>query len=135
MTRQSFIWDKARQIFRPRADVLAERAQAAREQRSPISSPMVISDNIGGIQGLRHPSTGKFIDSKSQFRAETAARGLTEMGNEPFPVRKAPTEAEIAREIAADVAQAYDAIENGATVQPAKAADAELMNVDLARVP
>ena len=135
MPRQSFIWDREQGTFRPKSDVLAERAAKAAAERSPLPSPMVIGDNIGGIQGLRHPSTGEFIDSKSRFRAETRARGLTEIGNEAFPVRKAPSEAELAREIAADVAQAYDAIENGAEVAPARSADAELINVETARVP
>ena len=43
------------------------------------SGPYVISDKMygGKLEGLRHPSTGRFYDSKSRFRAESRARGLT----------------------------------------------------------
>lgn len=133
MARASYIWDKAQQTFRPKAEVLAERAIEAAERRSPLGSPMVISDNIGGIQGLRHPSTGEFMDSKSRFRAETAARGLTEMGNEAFPVRQAPSEAELAREIAADAAMAYDMLEAGGEAVAAKPLDTDLVKPELAK--
>lgn len=43
------------------------------------AAPSVISDYL---PDLRHPSSGKRYDSKSGFRAETRARGLTEVGNE-----------------------------------------------------
>lgn len=133
MPKQSYIWDRARQTFRPRDEVLAERAAAAAAERSHLSAPMVIRDNIGGIQGLRHPSTGQFIDSKSQFRAETNARGLTEMGNEAFPVRRAPSEAELAREIAADAAMAYDTLEAGGQAVEAKPLNTDLVKPELAK--
>jgi hypothetical protein len=93
---------------------------------------MVISDNLGGIQGLRHPSTGEFMDSKSRFRAETRARGLTEMGNESFPVRRAQSEAELAREIAADAAEVYDMLEAGGEAIGAKPLDSEILKPELA---
>lgn len=40
----------------------------------------VISDTMG--TALRHPSTGKLMDSKSGFRAITRAHGCVEVGNE-----------------------------------------------------
>lgn len=39
----------------------------------------VISDTMAG---MRHPITGKLMDSKSQFRAVTRAHGCVEVGNE-----------------------------------------------------
>lgn len=41
----------------------------------------VISDTLPG-GALRHPITGKLMDSKSQFRAVTRAHGCVEVGNE-----------------------------------------------------
>jgi hypothetical protein len=53
--------------------------------------PAIISDSLpGGINGIVHPSNGRRYDSKSRFRAETRARGLTEVGNDRFPARKPP---------------------------------------------
>lgn len=104
----------------------------ARGPGSSLGRPMVISDNLGGIQGLRHPSTGEFMDSKSRFRAETRARGLTEMGNEAFPVRRAQSEAELAREIAADAAEVYDMLEAGGEAIAAKPLDSEVLKPELA---
>jgi hypothetical protein len=39
----------------------------------------VIGDEMPAVT---HPSNGKYYTSKSKFRAETRARGLTEVGNE-----------------------------------------------------
>lgn len=39
----------------------------------------VITDTMGA---MRHPITGKLMDSKSQFRAVTRAHGCVEVGNE-----------------------------------------------------
>jgi len=103
--------------------------------RSELPIPMYISDKIGdGINGMWHPATGEWIDSKAKFRAETAARGLTEMGNEAFPVNRGPTEAEIKAEVARDIADTYDQIEAGAIrVEDAKPLNPELINTDLAK--
>lgn len=43
------------------------------------SSPFVISDTMSA---MRHPVTGKLMDSKSQFRQVTRAAGCVEVGNE-----------------------------------------------------
>lgn len=105
-----------------------------RGPRSSLPRPAVIGDGIGGIQGLVNPSDGKFYTSKSQMRAENRARGLTEVGNESFPERPVQSEAEFAREIAAEVAQAYDALEGGAEIAPAKELT-DVINPAAVRVP
>ena len=65
------------------------------ERRSGVH---VISD---AMEPTRHPSNGRIYDSKSAFRAETRARGLTEVGNEKQrDTRKLdlpPVQADIAR--------------------------------------
>lgn len=133
MPRESYIWDRTQQTFRPRAEVLAEKAATAALERSALPAPMVIRDNIGGIQGLRHPSTGEFIDSKSKFRAETAARGLTEVGEEAFPERRVQSDADLAREVAQDAAEAYDMLEAGGEAIAAKPLDTDLLKPELAK--
>lgn len=62
------------------------RKSSAAPRRS--AGPYVIGDDLPG-GGLRHPSTGKMMDSKSRFRAETRARGLVEVGND-MPAPRGP---------------------------------------------
>jgi hypothetical protein len=45
----------------------------------------VISDVM---PAMRHPITGKLMDSKSEFRKVTRAHDCTEVGNDKWPSRK-----------------------------------------------
>lgn len=128
MARTSYVWRDGKFVPKHLAAPLQPRGP-----RSDLATPAVIGDGIGGIQGLVNPSDGKYYTSKAQMRAENRARGLTEVGNESFPERKAPSEAQVAAEVAADVAQAYDAIASGENVAPAKTTD--LLNSSAIRVP
>lgn len=47
----------------------------------------VISDTMAP---LKHMATGRIIDSKSQFRADTQAAGCEEVGNDPAALRERP---------------------------------------------
>lgn len=49
------------------------------------SGPSVISDSMAPA---KHMATGRIIDSKSRFRAETKASGCIEIGTEPIRPRK-----------------------------------------------
>ena len=53
------------------------------EEPKPQSAS-VISDNMGGINGLRamYRKDKKHFDSKSRYRADVKAHGLAEVGNE-----------------------------------------------------
>lgn len=62
--------------------------------------PNVISDYL---PELRHPSTGKIMDSKSQFRAVTREKGCVEVGNE----KQRDTRQSSVGGLKADIAQAY----------------------------
>lgn len=132
MPRESYIWDSG--TFRPKSQVLAERAQAAAAERSPLPAPMVIRDSIGGINGLVHPATGQRYDSKAQFRAETAARGLTEVGTDDFPVKTELSERELRDQVAREIADTYDMLEAGAEVEPVKKAPENTINMEHATV-
>ena len=45
--------------------------------------PAIITDDLrAGVNGLRHMATGKYLDSKSAFRAATKASGCVETGSE-----------------------------------------------------
>ena len=46
---------------------------------------MIISDIM---DPMKHMASGRIIDSKSRFRAETKATGCIELGNEPIRSRK-----------------------------------------------
>ena len=83
-----------------------------RGPKSGLTCPNYIND---GLPDIRHPSSGKIYSSKAAFRAETRARGLTEVGNEDFPCRdEAPMEGP---SVVDDIKMAYDAIERGETSQ------------------
>ena len=51
------------------------------------AAPAVISD---AMPALRHMGTGRIIDSKSQFRADTKASDCVEVGTDPAALRAAP---------------------------------------------
>lgn len=111
--------------------------QQARGPSSELACPNYISDKIGdGVDGMWHPATGEWMDSKSKFRAETEARGLTEMGNEPFPERKVQTDAELRAEVAQEIADAYDQIAAEVIkVEDAKPVNPDVLKVELAKEP
>lgn len=56
---------------------LVEKSKAEPLRSSNV--PHVISDTM---PAMRHPITGKLMDSKSSFRAITRAHGCVEVGNE-----------------------------------------------------
>ncbi len=62
------------------------------------AAPYVISDAMNPV---KHMGTGRMIDSKSKFRADTRASGCVEIGNEPIKPRQP---------IALDKGQRRDAI-------------------------
>ncbi len=55
------------------------RKETAAPLNAPRAAPQVISDTM---PAMRHPITGKPMDSKSQFRGVTRAHGCVEVGNE-----------------------------------------------------
>lgn len=129
MARMTYVWRDGTFVPKEMA-----RPLEARGPRSSLPRPAVISDGIGGIQGLVNPSDGKYYTSKAQMRAENRARGLTEVGNESFPERPVQSEAAFAAEVAAEVAEAYDRLEAGAEIAPAKSVP-DVINPSAVRVP
>jgi len=57
---------------------------------------------------MRHPITGKLMDSKSEFRKVTRAHGCVEVGNESWPDRR-PTENPSAQR---DIVRAVEQLRN-----------------------
>lgn len=106
-----------------------------RGPQSELPCPNYISDKLGdGVDGMWHPATGEWMDSKAKFRAETEARGLTEMGNEPFPEKQVQTDAELRAEVAREIADTYDQIAAEVVkVEDAKPVNPEVLNVELAK--
>jgi hypothetical protein len=82
---------------------LPEHRKTRRKQR-PLSRRglHVISDVMDPVV---HPVTGQTYDSKSMFRAETRARGLTEVGNETIPDR---VDRSLPSGLREDIGRAYD---------------------------
>jgi hypothetical protein len=132
MARASYVLRGGRLVPKHLAPPLEHQA---RGPQSELACPHYISDKIGdGVDGLWHPVTGEWMDSKSKFRAETEARGLTEMGNEPFPERRVQTEAELRAEGAKEIAETYDRIAaETVRVEGAKPVNSEILNVELAK--
>lgn len=132
MARASYVMRDGRLVPKSEARPLSPRGP-----RSGLPRPHVISDSMpDGLDGLINPSDGKWYTSKAAMRAANRALGLTEVGDQDFPAPPVRSEAEIKAEIAADVCQAYDALEAGADFMPAKTNDADdggtLINQDLA---
>jgi hypothetical protein len=101
MARASYVLRGGRLVPKHLAPPLEHQA---RGPQSELACPHYISDKLGdSVEGMWHPATGEWMDSKSRFRAETEARGLTEMGNEPFPERRMQTEAELRAEVAKEI--------------------------------
>ena len=84
----------------------------------PRLFPAIISDSM---DALLHPATGVTTDSKSHFRAMTKAGGYEEIGNE---VEAHFTRPELPRITDADVAQAYEMVEQGYQAPPIETAEA-----------
>lgn len=88
-------------------------------KRPPRKTPYLIRDTMGAAV---HPATGEVLDSKSAFRAVTRAHGLVELGNDaPAAAPVGPQPGDIAR----DVAEAIQMLEQGYTPPPVEVADAE----------
>ena len=71
------------------------------------SAPYIISDTM---QPLRHMGTGKIIDSKAKFRADTKASGCIETGNE-IPKPRLPIRLD-KRQRREDIQRAVDDLRN-----------------------
>ncbi|MEN1729441.1 MAG: hypothetical protein AAGJ52_13475 [Pseudomonadota bacterium] len=78
-----------------------ERRQAHREElifqrrvsQGQLCAPMVISDSIGGVNGVQSQADGKFYDSKSRLRKHYKRAGVIEVGNDvPKDRGKAPVD-------------------------------------------
>lgn len=85
------------ETFVMRNGKLVPKRLAARQS----SGPSVISDYL---PDLKHPLTGKVMDSKSSFRRVTRAHGCVEVGNE----RQRDTRAEYTGNMKADIARAIE---------------------------
>lgn len=77
-------------IYRPNHPLanengMIERRMLGPEQAKP--SLYVISDTM---EPLKHMGTGRVLDSKSQFRADTRASGCIEVGTDPAALREKP---------------------------------------------
>lgn len=66
-----------------RSGRLVPKHRAAPRHSGPVRG--VISDTM---DALIHPCTGKLMDSKSEFRKVTRAKGGTEVGNEKLTDRR-----------------------------------------------
>lgn len=51
-------------------------------QRGDYPMPYVVSDSLGGINGMYHHAALRRYDSKSQYRQATRDHGCVEIGNE-----------------------------------------------------
>jgi hypothetical protein len=66
--------------------------------RSDFPAPFVISDSLGGINGLYHHAALKRVDSKSEFRRLTKETGCIELGNE-YDAATRPRDIEIKQDV------------------------------------
>jgi len=83
--------------------VLRNGELVPKSEAAPLNTHYVVSDTM---TPLRHPITGKMMDSKSAFRAVTRAHGCTEIGNDQMTDRR-PQTTHLPR-VGADIARAWD---------------------------
>ena len=81
-------------------------------ERAPATPRIhVISDTM---PETLHPVNGRHYESKSEFRKITRAAGCTEMGTDPQAAPRAPkSEHLVAKEIEADIIDAYKKVQQG----------------------
>lgn len=92
---------RTRYRYDPASDTVVEAHQVSTPRSGGV---FVISDTMDAVI---HPSTGKFYDSKSRFRAETRARGLVEVGNDKIPDR---VDRSLPGGLREDMSRAYDEV-------------------------
>lgn len=103
----TYVWRDDKWV--PKA--LAGPSPQPRGPRSALPVPHYISDALPDVV---HPSNGKVYTSKAAFRAETAARGLVEVGNEDFaPRQEVPIDGP---SLAEDIGRAHELLSAGADV-------------------
>ncbi len=85
--------------------------------RPPRKTPYLIRDSMAPAV---HPATGERTDSKSAFRAINRAHGLREVGNDVTPTAAPPPVVSVA-----EIAAAYQMVEQGYTPPPCDVADAD----------
>ena len=88
----------------------------------PSVFPSIIRD---GMDALLHPATGVVTDSKAEFRRMTRERGYEEIGNE-VEAHLAPREPVRDANLKADIAQAWEMVEQGYRPDPVETADADV---------
>lgn len=92
-------------------------------QRSPLPSPMVITDEVAPFRSM---ADGKIYSSKSRYYAETKARGYEIVGNEKVK-GKTPDTFE-PENIEQELSDAYDYLEAGNPVPKLKDTKPEQWN-------
>jgi len=97
MSREVWVWDEIQQKV------------VLREERTPRPSKTahVISDSM---PMLKHMGTGRYSDSKSQFRAMTKASGAIEAGNDPAITRSTPKDVQPITDYVSDVKRAMQEV-------------------------
>ena len=86
--------------------------------RAPTGrSAMIVRDTM---DALRHPVTGKVVDSKSAFRRMTKDAGCVELGNDAASVTERRPDQD--RSLRQDIHKAWQKLEQGYKPQPTERA-------------
>ena len=93
-------------LYRPNHPLANENGLVERHLAGPIESKpalYVISDTM---DAMKHPGTGRMLDSKAEFRRDTRASGCIEVGTDPAIRKEQPRHTVSTGEVAADVKRA-----------------------------
>lgn len=101
MTRRTYRYDE-------KADMMYEVGSNYFEEKTRTTN--VISDDLGGINGLLNHADSKTYDSKSAFRKATQRAGCIEVGNEDMSKHVQKPELIDRREIGETVKRGFEEV-------------------------
>jgi hypothetical protein len=97
---------RERYLYRPGHPMANENGMVPAHLADPVKTEprvYVISDNM---DALKHPATGRVIDSKAEFRRDTRAAGCVEVGTDPAAARPQPRHVPSEADIVVDIRRA-----------------------------
>ncbi len=113
MSRGSWVWRDGKMVEKHLAG--PARGMPDGSKRSSLAAPYITSD----YKAYRSTHTGEMIEGRAAHREHLRRHGLVELGNDDVPGKTSQERLRDAtRDVAADVAKAYEMLEQGYQAPP-----------------